>query len=117
MENQQDPNQNYLNFQSSLPNSTPVLVLGIISIPGCFCYGLGIVFGIIALVLAKKDLLLYNTNPSVYNQSSYNNLKAGRICAIIGVILSAIYILFIILVLVLVGAAALTNPDKIFQNM
>ena len=43
--------------QRPLPNATAVLVLGIIAIVGCFCDGIpGLVCGIIALVLAGKDL-------------------------------------------------------------
>ena len=45
------------NFQTKqpLPNATAVLVLGIISIVGCFCYGIvGLICGIIALILASK---------------------------------------------------------------
>ena len=39
-----------------LPNATAVLVLGILSIVTCCCYGVvGLILGIIALVLAKKE--------------------------------------------------------------
>ena len=41
----------------NLPNGTAVLVLGILSIVTCCCYGfIGLTFGIIAVVLANKDL-------------------------------------------------------------
>ena len=44
-----------------LPNSTAVLVLGIISIPTCFCYGIvGMICGIIALVMNGRATKLYN---------------------------------------------------------
>ncbi len=80
------------------PYSTAVLVLGIISIPSCFCYGIiGITTGIIALALSNKGIKMYQTNPAKYKKSSYNNLKAGRICAIIGMFFSLLYILFVIL--------------------
>ncbi len=111
MENQQ---QNIFNDgpQQNLPNATAVLVLGIISIVGCFCYGVvGIVCGIIALVLAKKDNRMYLVNPAMYRASSYSNLKAGRVCAIIGLILSAIYLLLCIVVIAMVGMAGLLNPS------
>lgn len=81
----------------NLPNSTTVLVLGIISIVGAFCYGIpGLVCGIIALVLGKKDKELYNANPKKYSEASYKNLNAGHICGIIGTILSALFFVFII---------------------
>lgn len=89
----------------SLPNSTAVLILGILSIVGCWCYGLfSIIFSIIALVLAKKDLELYRSNPSLYISSSYGNLKAGKICALIGLIGGGAYILFVIVYFIIYGA-------------
>ncbi len=42
--------------QKNLPNSTAVLVLGILSIVGCIFYGIpGIICGIIAIVLHGKE--------------------------------------------------------------
>ncbi|MBV4356533.1 CCC motif membrane protein [Pinibacter aurantiacus] len=120
MENFQEPNQeqNFLNFQQTpLPNATAVLVLGIISIVGCFCYGIvGLITSIIALILAKKDMALYNANPSLYIPSSYNNLKAGRVCAIVGIILSALYLLFVIAIIIIAGAAALSDPSHFLKH-
>ncbi len=90
--------------KTQLPKSTPVLILGILSIVTCFCYGvIGLILGIIALVLAKGDLALYHENPDAY--TGYENLRAGRICAIIGVSLSALYLIFIILAMVFAGSA------------
>ncbi len=74
-----------------LPNSTAVLVLGIISIVACIFYGLpGLICGIIALSLHKKDKTIYASDPSSY-EASFKNSRAGYICAIIGTSLSAIY--------------------------
>lgn len=103
--------------QMNLPNATAVLILGIVSIIGCFCYGIiGIICGIIALVLAGKDKKLYNANPSAYTASSFKNLNAGRICAIIGLILSILYIVFMIIGIAMIGMEGLTNPDWILQK-
>jgi hypothetical protein len=89
----------------ALPNATAVLVLGILSIvPGCFCYGLvGIILGIIALSLSSKAGELYKQNPSAYSLSSYNNMKAGKVCAIIGLALSALYLIIIIFYIAMYG--------------
>ncbi len=88
----------------NLPNSTAVLVLGIISIVSCFCYGVpGVVCGIIALVLAKKSGEEYFMNPDVYSLSSLNNLKAGKVCGIIGLILSGLYIILMIVYIIFYG--------------
>lgn len=104
--------------QAPLPNATAVLVLGIIGIVGCFCYGLpGIICSVIALILANKDLKLYNANPGAYTVGSLSNLKAGRVCAFIGLGLSALYLLAVIFMIVTVGFAALSDPSHFFQNM
>ena len=97
--------------QRPLPNATAVLVLGIVSIVGCFCYGIaGIVCGIIAVVLSGKDLKLYNADPTLYTPNSLSNLKSGRICAIIGLSLSAAYLIFLIIYIMTVGWAFLSHP-------
>ncbi|MFT3702412.1 MAG: CCC motif membrane protein [Agriterribacter sp.] len=104
--------------QRDLPNASAVLALGIISIVGCCCYGLpGVICGIVALVLYNKDTKLYITNPELYTASSYNNLKAGRICAIIGLIPSILIILFVIFMIVTAGISMLTNPQDFFNHV
>lgn len=76
-----------------LPNATATLVLGILSIVVCF------ICGIIALIMSNKDVSLYKNNPELYSETSYNNIKAGRICAIVGIALQVVglmlYIAFI----------------------
>ncbi|NBP05313.1 MAG: hypothetical protein EBV15_03705 [Bacteroidetes bacterium] len=98
---------NFGNAQGAvaLPNSTAVLVLGILSLVMCFCYGIiGLILGIIGLSMAGKDLQRYKMNPNAYTISSYNNLKAGRVCSIIGIILSGLYFIIIIIYLIAVGS-------------
>lgn len=83
----------------NLPNANAVLALGIISIATCWLYAIpGIVCGIIAVVLYKKDKPLYDANRAVY-EASHKNAKAGNICGIIGLSLSAAYLLFLVIVL------------------
>lgn len=96
----------------AIPNSTGVLVMGIISIASCFCYGVpGLVLGIISLSLAGKGKRLYNANPDFYTEASFKNLKAGQICAIIGTILSGLFILLIILYVFILGFAISSALD------
>lgn len=119
MENQPPlpPNQFSQTPQIPLPNGTATLVLGIISIPGCICYGIpGLICGIIALVLANKDLKLYNLNPTAYTPGSLSNLKSGKICAIIGLCLSILYFIFIVFIIVSVGFAALSDPQHFIDH-
>jgi hypothetical protein len=102
----------------NLPNATAVLVLGIISIVGCFCYGLvGFVCGIISLVLASKDMKRYALEPQAFTPSSYNNVKAGRICSIIGLILSSVYLVLIIIVIAAIGIAGLSHPEEFLRQL
>jgi hypothetical protein len=101
------PNQfNTGGFQNT-PNSIGVLVLGILSIVFCWCYGLlSIILGIVALVLASQGEKLYNANPQQYSLASYKNLKAGKICAIIGLSLAALWVIFLIIYFIVVGSLA-----------
>jgi len=121
-QNQRTPNQENINQQfnqqfaqpfgqQQLPNATAVLVLGIISIVGCFCYGLvGLILGIIALVLSGKANTLYQQNPANYTESSLKNLKAGRICAIIGTCLSALYFVILVIYIAFIGTVLTAMP-------
>ncbi len=91
----------------SLPNANTVLILGIVSVIICWWHLIsliGIILAIITLVLAGKDLALYHSRPGVYSQASLNNIRAGRICAIIGLIISVI--VFFIVMLVVAGILA-----------
>ncbi|MDY6801005.1 MAG: CCC motif membrane protein [Bacteroidota bacterium] len=103
------PNETKPIVQQTLPNSTAILVLGILSIAICWCYGLfGITMGIIALVLSNKAKALYASNPDQYTIGSYKNMNAGRVCAIIGTVLSSLYLVVIIIYFLIVGAALST---------
>ena len=117
MENSKTPNEQQINQQFNqqfgnqgqvpVPNSTAVLVLGIISIALCWCYGIvSIILGIIAIVLANQGEKIYQQNPSAYAMASYKNMKAGKICAIIGMSLSGLYILFLVVYFFIVGTLA-----------
>lgn len=87
-----DQNKDYLSNTGAqqLPNATATLVLGILSIVVCF------ICGIIALVISNKDVGLYKNNPELYSETSYNNIKAGRICAIVGIALQLVGLIFYI---------------------
>lgn len=96
-----------------LPNATAVMILGILSILTCCCYGvIGLILGIIALVLAKKDMALYKANPHSY--SNYSNLNVGRILAIIGIVLSALYLIYMI---VLFSTLGMEGIEQMQQEM
>jgi len=117
-QNQGTPNQENVNQQfnqqfsqplgqQQLPNSTAVLVMGIISLvfSVIWCYWIGstvaVVLGIISLVLTKGCQKQYDENQSLYTQASYNNMKAGKVCAIIGLILGALAVVTLLFVIIL----------------
>ena len=89
-------NRNYM-IRSSVPYSGLILTLGIVSILSICCTAgyLGVVLSIIALILAPRAKKTYFNDPDLYKESSYSNVKTGKICAIIGLILSAITIYYI----------------------
>ncbi len=97
--------------QQKLPNSTLILVFGIISIVTCCCYGiLGLIFGIIAMVMAKKATAVYLENPEQY--TGYQNVKTGKILAIIGIILSSLYLIYVIWIFATIGTAGLMDQNQ-----
>jgi hypothetical protein len=96
-----------------LPNSTTVLVLGIISIIACWCFGLvGLAMGIIALVMAGTANKNYNDHYGQYSESSYKNMQAGKICAIIGTCLSAIVFIYYVIYALIIGTVFSFIPWK-----
>lgn len=73
-----------------LPRATTSLVLSILSIVLC-CTGLGgIIMSVVALILTSKDKKLYNNSPESY--TNYGQVKAARIVAIIGLVLSVYFV-------------------------
>lgn len=106
MENSTD-NKQVSQIQQPLPNATGILVLGILSIVTCCVAALpGVVLGIIALVMSGKSKALYAESPEKYTLSSFKNMNAGRICAIIGTIISSLYLVYLIIYIVFLGAVA-----------
>ena len=101
-----------------LPNSTGALVLGIISIVTCWCYGIiGLTLGIIGLIISNKGKRLYEENPELYTEGSYKNLNAGRIMSIIGLAISAAYIIFLIIYIIfIVGTVSGLSHSYDFYN-
>lgn len=98
--------------KQTLPNAILIVVFGIISIVTCFCYGIfGLVFGVAALILADRDLKQYSENPSAYQD--VQTVKTGRILAIIGLILNAIYLGMFLWLLSTFGWDRFQDPETI----
>lgn len=91
-------------YQSEkLPQSTGVLVLGILSIVFSFCCAgiLGIILAIIALAMASSATSKYKAESERY--TGYSNVKTGKVLAIIGLVISIIFILFVVYLFSTVG--------------
>ena len=102
--------------QQKLPNATLILVFGILSIITCCCYGIvGLILGIVAVILAGKATKLYAESPELY--TGYQNVKIGKILAIIGIILSALYLLFVIWLISAFGWETLQDQELMQEKM
>ncbi|TWO31469.1 DUF4190 domain-containing protein [Seonamhaeicola sediminis] len=101
--------------QQKLPNATLILVFGILSILGCCFYGIGIILGIVAIVLASKATKIYNENPE--NYTGIQNVRTGKILSIIGIVLSALYLLLIVWAVMTFGWETLQDQELMQQKM
>lgn len=103
-------------MNQKLPNATAVLVLGIVSIVTCCCYGvIGLIAAVIGLVLANKDLALYKQNPTEY--TNYGNLNVGRILCIVGIVLNVLSVIYYIYIISSVGVDALSDPELLQERI
>ena len=102
--------------QQKLPNSTLILVFGILSILTCCCYGIiGLILGVIAVILAKKAMAVYQEAPD--NYSGLQNVKTGKILAYIGIILSVLYLLFVVWLVMTFGWDTLQDQELLQERM
>lgn len=98
--NYQDNTSTYTTYQSTMPPTVPQsqganglqitgLVLGIISIVSCCCYGItGVIFGIAGLVCS----IMGN------KENKHGVGTAGLVCSIIGLVLSVLVILMYVII-------------------
>jgi len=91
--------------KQTLPNSTTVLVLGILSIVFT-CFFVGTVLGIIGLVLGGKSKKIYQADPENYD--GFGALNAGWIMSIVGTVLGSLYIVYSIIWVAILGGAAMS---------
>lgn len=91
-------NQNQIK-RNELSTATAALICGILSIGGGLCYGIGgLVMGIVTLGVSSKDNQLLKADPEKYSDAG--NLRAGRICAKIGISLFVIWLLIVIIAII-----------------
>lgn len=89
--------------QDSSSNAMAIvsLILGILSIVTAWCYGIGIIFGIIGLILAIVSRKKNKSGVGI----------AGLVCSIIGIVFSV----FMIVCIVIVVAAIMQDPTLYSQ--
>lgn len=87
-------NQGFPGVPVDLPGAGGTLTLGILGI--VFSLGfLGLIFNIIALSKAGKQVAEYNLYPGRYTPGSLSKVKAGKVCAIIGLSITGLALLVI----------------------
>lgn len=103
----------YTGIKLNIPNSGGILSLGILSILSLCCCGgfLAPILSIIALIMTSKAMKAYNQNPDYYTISSLNNIKAGKITAIIGLVFAGLFLAYIIVVYTL-GNLSLNDVNE-----
>lgn len=98
-----------------LPNDVLIIILGVLSIIVCCFWGVGIIIGLIAVYLASNATKMYKENPDGYD--NYSNIKVGRILAIIGIVLSFLYLLLLIWLISAFGWEAVQDQDELQRLM
>jgi len=102
--------------QQKLPNSTLILVFGILSIVTCCCYGIvGLILGVIAIVLAKKATQIYTENPELY--TGFQNVKTGKILAIIGIVLSVLTLIYFVWIIATFGLEGMQDQELMQEKI
>lgn len=102
--------------QQKLPNSTLILVFGILSIVTCCCYGVvGLILGIVAIVLANKATTVYAANPELY--TGFQNVKTGKILAIIGIVLNVLMLIYMIWIISVFGLAGMQDQELMQEKI
>ena len=108
MENQQN--------QQPLKNATLILILGILSIITCCCYGIvGLILGITTLFLAHSATKTYKENPELYK--GIQNVKIGKTLGIIGLVLSILYLVFVVFIIMVFGIETLQDQQLMQEKM
>lgn len=95
------PTPDASNAAGYVPSATPALICGILAILFCGIPIVGIILGIVAIVLAGKHIKAGGTDGSG---------KAGKICGIVGIVLSAIMIV-VSTIMIIVGLTVLEDND------
>lgn len=82
-------------------NYNIILALGILSIIGCWLYGVpGLVAGLVSLKYSNKVLDRVKRDDNLPPVKGINKVKSARIFALAGVVLSGLYLLGLLITLI-----------------
>ena len=98
----QDLNSPYINptvveEKPKSSNNVVSMIMGIVSIVLCCTSVVSLILGIVAVVLARKEKR---------NGNNDGMTQAGFICGIVGIILSSLYLIYMIIYFIFIGAVA-----------
>ena len=89
-------NWNTSGRREKIPGAGGVLAMGILSI--VFSMGfLGPIMGIITLATSAGKVRMYREDPDRYEESSFKQLNAGRVCGIVGLSLTGLALIIVLL--------------------
>ena len=79
-----------------LEGAGTALAMGIVSI--VFVSIIGVLLGIIGIVKSNTVISEYNSHPNLYDEKFLKRAKAGKVCAIIGLLVKVVGITILIIV-------------------
>lgn len=109
MSDQGAPQQPQGAILPNVPFAVPALVLGIIGVALCWCYGIGLIPSIIALVFGVKSRKTFATNPGQYQGGGM--ATAGFVLGIVGVVANVLFILLYIFIF----GTIFSNPNWMYM--
>ena len=103
------------NLRMPAPHANLILAFGIVSIVTCCCCSgiLGIIFAIIAIILAVNSKKEFNRNSDLYDEKTFGKVNAGKTCAIIGLIVGIL--MFAIAIIVI--STSLSGASSIIDSV
>lgn len=104
--------------QQKTPYGVISLIAGILSILLCWCYFIpSLLLSLTAIILGNKDINIYREDPEMYAEPG--NAKAGKIMGIIGLILAALFLAYIIWIFQKLGLTIedLQDPEALQEKL
>ncbi|MDT0555000.1 CCC motif membrane protein [Patiriisocius hiemis] len=91
-------------------NTTLVYILSIVSIPCCFCAGLGFIPAAIGYFIANSKVKEYLSNPDGFENGAA--MKTAKLIAMIALIINILYLIYTIYTIYTVGLDELMERSR-----